>query len=395
MDRYTRDGGVIPSGIPITPRQTTKDFYNNFGLYKGKVIDVIYPEDPRNTSDRIEYVIEINGQRYPNAVDVRKRGAIYNYEERIRKHREKAFNGKLDDSTYQENFDSEMIYVLFLNGDADLPIIIGSAIHPRHSDYKTYSHSDGKYEAEEFNGVEVKIDKDSNYSITQVGRKSPGGAIENAAGQTAAATLYGNGDIEFTSYGSAQDLRMKFNKASKKLEMYAQDNKIIADFMGILIEDKNGNSVTLDPSGIVVEDLSGNSVTLDPAGIVVEDFSANIVTLDAFGIEVEDLNANIATLSSDGIKVEDTNGNILEMDSTQVKIESPKIAFGNSTTELLNTVILSLTQCSAFMLESANETHIGFLGITTSPPLNSGQYATIKGLLDAQIALLTAIKGTI
>jgi len=197
--RYTKDGAAIPSHIRTTRRKGVDGHYQSFRLTKGHIVDVVYPEDNRNRSGReIEYIVSINGRRVPGVPDIRERGAIYNYSERVRKKFDKSFEAKSarDPSTLPENTNAEIVYVLFLNGDEDFPIIIGAAEHPKHAEYTQASKADGEFHRDEFLGVEVKIDKDSNYTITQLGRRDANGKIENEAAKGAIFKMHGTGEIE-------------------------------------------------------------------------------------------------------------------------------------------------------------------------------------------------------
>ncbi len=54
MAEHTRDGGVIPSGMPRSDRNMNES-RQKFGLYRGQVIDTVFPADPRNASlSRVE-----------------------------------------------------------------------------------------------------------------------------------------------------------------------------------------------------------------------------------------------------------------------------------------------------------------------------------------------------
>jgi hypothetical protein len=239
--RYTRDGGVVSAGIPMSPRTYGSQHYSYFALKKGYVADVVYPEDPRSTSKSyVEYIVNVGGQNYLGARDIRIHGAIYDYHERIRKIAEKSFSNKdAGFSNFPENLDAEVVYVLFLEGSGDLPVIIGSATHPRNSRYRKASKSQGKFDIQEYNGVEIGIDKNSNYTVTQVGRKNPEGKVLNPECVGSMFRVYGNGDFELNAFGN-DDLKIRGTKASKKIEIFAQNNKIVMDSAGIKIEEKGG-----------------------------------------------------------------------------------------------------------------------------------------------------------
>ena len=203
MSKYKTDGSVIPAGIKAMPKKGMNAHYRTFGLYKAMVVDVVYPENPANSNgERTEYKVKIRGQIYPNAVDMRRSGSKFNFSERIKTPRTHAYRGGLDHSNFDENVNGEPVYVLMLEGHGDIPIIIGSATHPEHANYKKFSKSDGSYDYDEFNGVEFFIDKDSNYTIQHVGRKSPDGTIENPDAVGSIIKFYGNGDYEIETHGN-------------------------------------------------------------------------------------------------------------------------------------------------------------------------------------------------
>ena len=93
--RYKRDGSPISSAVPVSPKKDNPN-RNMFGIYRGIIIRVVYPDDPKNTAgDRMQYVVKVKGQEYPNAINLRESGGIYNYEERVRKGVEKSSSGQL------------------------------------------------------------------------------------------------------------------------------------------------------------------------------------------------------------------------------------------------------------------------------------------------------------
>lgn len=300
MSQYTRDGGVIPSGIPRSKRESS--YRNKFGLFKGQVVDVIYPENESNTNGyRVEYVVRVNGQKYPNAVDVRTHGGIYNYEETIRKKIEFSFTGEIDDKTYDEELDGEFVYVMFLNGNGDLPIIVGSAEHPRKPEYNLSDESVGIQKIEEFNGVEFKIDNDSNYTITHMGKKMPDGKIENEPAVGTKLQVHSNGDYEVFIN---EEVSTFYNKEAKSIVTKAQENIVTMDDTGINITDKNSNSIVMDASGIVVTDANGHTITMNSSGVTVNSsgtvdvVASGKMTLTASAIDVNGSMSGITTANS-------------------------------------------------------------------------------------------------
>lgn len=261
MSRYSEDGSPLPSKVPMSQKRGANEHGQQFGVYRGIVVKTVYPDDPANSNgQRMEYAVKVRGQVYPNALNMKEAGGIYNYKERVRKHVEKAFNNKLEEGTYDENLDGEYVYVMFVESNGNVPLIIGSADHPRRPAYNKILKADGIVDIEEFNGVEFLIDKDGNYTIKQVGLKDKEGAIQNQAAVDSQIKMHSNGDIEFNTHGTdgMADLRMKFTKADKKAEIFAQNNQAVLDASGILLKDKNDNEVKLE-SGLITINTSGTA----------------------------------------------------------------------------------------------------------------------------------------
>jgi hypothetical protein len=227
--KYLEDGTPIPSSMP-TSKKRADESTTKFGIYRGQIQRVIYSDDPENlTGERVEYVVKVKGQIYRNAINVRESGGIYNYRERIRKGVEKSISGQLASSTFDELTDGEHVYVMFLEGDGNVPLIVGGAEHPQHGKYQKTKRADGLLDVVEFNGVEVSIDKDSNYMIKQLGRKDPSGTIVNASAVGALIKVGGDGtiDVEDAS-GSSAKLTNDGNvavKASVKVTSDAPDTE--------------------------------------------------------------------------------------------------------------------------------------------------------------------------
>jgi hypothetical protein len=263
MAQYTPDGGVVPSGIPVSKR-SPNEHYRLFGVYKGMIVQIIYPEDQRNFSkDRIEYVVRVKGQDYPNAVDATAMGGIFNYKTRSRKDITESSDNKVATETPREKMNGESVFVMFLEGHGDLPIIIASDQHPRHGEYKKVKKGEGLFDIEEFNGIEFSISKDSNYVIKNVGRKDDKAKVLNEDGVGSQLKLMGNGDIELNTHGTegSSDLRAKFTKADKKMEFYAQENKVVYDSAGISIIDKNNNEFKFTSTGVTIKSVDKTSIT--------------------------------------------------------------------------------------------------------------------------------------
>lgn len=220
--KYMNNGAPIPSSVP-TSKSKEREHKNLFGIFRGIIIRAVYPDDPANTiKTRMEYVVKVRGQEYPNAINIRESGGIYNYRERVRKGTEKSESNQLNAGTFDELLDGEHVYVAFLEGYAASPLILGAAEHPLHSKYKKPSSADGVFEVTEFNGVEISIDKESNYLIKHLGMKDKDGNITNPNAVDTFFKINSNGDIELNNGA-----------------------KILMDDNGIIVEDQFQNKIEM------------------------------------------------------------------------------------------------------------------------------------------------------
>jgi len=266
MGSVNGDGSVVSSKMPVGGQYDPHR--KMFGIYRGQVIKTVYPDDPQsNTKNRMEYVVRVKGQNYPNAIDMRDAGGIYNYKERVRKHTEKSFSGPLDDTQYPENLDGEMVYVMMIEGNGDIPLIVGGDTHPKHAKYKNPKRSDGLFDREEYNGVEWFVDKSGNFTLTIVGLKDVNGNITN---QAAVGTL-----LKLASDGSAL--------------LKALGNSLTLDSSGANLTDKNGNSVVMTSGGVTVTS-SGPCTVKSSGALSVE--AGGAISLKAAG---DSLNGGLVT----------------------------------------------------------------------------------------------------
>jgi hypothetical protein len=230
-----------------------------FGIYRAQIVRSIYPDDKDNSrGDRMEYVVRVRGQEYNGATDVTDMGGIHNYSLRVRKETTESSDGELRSSTYREKMNGETVFVMFIEGNGNIPLIVGSDQHPRHNEYNKTSREEGMHQTSEFNGIEISIDKLSNYTIKNVGRKNDKGDIENEAGVGSHIKIYENGDIELDTHDTddTANLRMKLTKADKKMEFYAQDNKVVYDAAGVSIIDKNANEFKFTADGLAMKSVA-------------------------------------------------------------------------------------------------------------------------------------------
>jgi len=180
--RFTPDGGVVPAGVLSSIDEGTDGHYKFFGLYRGYVQSVTYPDDSENLTGRLEYVVRVEGQDYPGVIDLSRSGGIFSNHVRVRHGVENidpqsiAKRKNNNNKTWDEDKDGEFVWCTFIKGDAEFPVIIGSDEHTRISenpDYIKPTRAMGEFERYEFNGYEFIVDKDANLTVSHIGQKDP------------------------------------------------------------------------------------------------------------------------------------------------------------------------------------------------------------------------------
>lgn len=293
MPRINADGSILPSHLPAaSPDYRGRGHYNLFGIYRGDIRSVVYADDPNNRTGDVEYIVTIMGQNYEGVTDIRHAGAIHNSHVRVRRGVEHIRDQGLSktnpnsDGIFSHKRDGEAVWCMFVEGDGDFPVIVGSRSHLRrreNPDFKKPTKILGVHERYEFNGVEFLIDKDGNLELSQIGvkdaRKAGDLSMESPAPKTAPViknpeaitpsptkiTLSKNGD--FSVRVSDEQLEMQFTKATKKIELKAGlGSKITIDGSADIItaETNLGSKLKLGngkvglggPSGEVVELLA-------------------------------------------------------------------------------------------------------------------------------------------
>lgn len=374
--KFTQHGGVIPDGCnPIysSGRQEQK-----FGVFRGHVKDVVYPDDKdRNLSGGLEYIVTVLGQDYYGVRDITLGGGIFNGGVRVRAVDEAPKPLGVRPGGYEQERDGEFVWVLFIGGNTDFPMIIGSDHHPRDIENEQrppLTKADGLVCGFEYNGVYFKIDKDSNFTIEHLGRK-------NAIAATVAAVygtpmnippvianpeavilpfgptkfkFAGNGDVEFV-ISETPEFSLKFIKASQKWDLKA----------GL------GLSLTFDGTGDEFK-----AVTASGAEI-----SASL----ANGIKLSDPTGTSLSMKAGAVEMAGTLG--------KLKLSGGKVGMGSPAAEVVDLLEQTITQMDSLLTALQAETHIGNLGYPTSPPVNLASYTAIQGLLAAVKLLVTSIKG--
>lgn len=181
MSTIREDGSVRSAN---NPEWDNRYQIRDYGTYRGVVRSVVYTDDDNNDSgteeagNEVMYDVMIiggdrDGQIFRNARLMRTLGGFANFEEVTLK----ALEGitKADptsliavaDRPIAEipNFNGDVVYIQFLNGDTHLPLIIGLGYHQKAT--AEAEESDGPRYRRQFNGILTEITKDGEYSWTK------------------------------------------------------------------------------------------------------------------------------------------------------------------------------------------------------------------------------------
>jgi hypothetical protein len=171
------DGSIRSAHIPSwnKPYQV-----RDYGLYRGVVREVIYLDHENNdsgvgTPNEVVYTVMIvggdrDGQIFSNARLIRGLGGFSNFEEVTLKAVEGATKSDptsilaAGDPTisFTPTFNGDVIYIQFLDGDLNMPVITGLGYHQKAEPEAT--SSDGPRYRRKFNGVYTQISKDGEFT---------------------------------------------------------------------------------------------------------------------------------------------------------------------------------------------------------------------------------------
>lgn len=262
------DGSVIQSKFEVQGPPVAYDLYRkDYSLKQGIVQSIYYPEEKENVSKKyIEYDVFVLEERgdgsastviYPRCLTVDRFGTANNFE---RFTYQPAV--KKDQQVYKQG---AQVLLLTINGYT-LPnrsIIIGGFSYPVNSQYKK---EDGQFYEWQFNGVNIKVNKDGEYHLTFNTPIDPDGKKkdEKAAG---------------TKIQILKDGKLKISdneKQSWEIDRVAQKSTWTNGAESIIIDKKN-KKIELISSGEIFEKAekekttkTGKDYKVDAGGSVEE-----------------------------------------------------------------------------------------------------------------------------
>lgn len=282
--RIREDGSVQPSSLPTHQNVGRND---DHALYRCMIIKVVYVDDPANisansTNPRVLYDCVViggfaSGQVISNCRLSSELGGDFNFYERtLRAASQNVSKTKLSDQ------DGDIVFVQFVQGHTGFPVIVALDNGITTEDDLGATSSDGQIVHWQYNGVNVKIDKNGNLTLTRKGGS------------------YDSSTQVFTPDPSGQKI---------KLRMEAQK---------IVLTLENGLSLVIDGSSdsLTATTKAGTKIALDGAGDSVK----------------------VTTKGGAKLTVDGTSGEISAQDNAggKLKIKDSKVGLGTSSNELVD-----------------------------------------------------------
>lgn len=185
MDNSLPNGAILPSGLLGDTGAMFEGFkktYTNTSLRIGVVIHTYPVTDSKNVSKLTnEYdvlVVEQNEDKgattitYRNCMSAEGLGSIADYfEKTLRPKKKKTTKGN---SVNLKGQNGATVLLLCLDGMSDKGIIIGALTHP---DRKTNIKDEGPYLEGEYNGVNIKVEKDGSTTLMFKGATDNDGKV--------------------------------------------------------------------------------------------------------------------------------------------------------------------------------------------------------------------------
>lgn len=285
---YRRSDGSVESANTPTRERLYKDLDSR--IFKVLITKVFYTDNSRNLSfggqnpEVIYEGVTIGGKTEGRSV-INIRDASYlsggknNYSERIYRAASRPISGET--STPLNKQDGDVVYVAFINGDPQFPIIVGAATHPLDADNTGATKEDGPVARWEYNGIFFKVDKGGNMTLTRKGGefKSKEGYFEPEADGDKVTfkieaqkmtTTFGKDVIKKTEDGDNEKVTLEF-KSGLKMEYDGKNDKVLFTLQGgvEVLADGKSKLVTLT-AGETKVNIDGNSGKVHIDGDLVD-----------------------------------------------------------------------------------------------------------------------------
>ena len=174
---FRNDGSVKSANIPVwSNRYQIKDY----GLYRGVVRETLYTDAEFNdtgqgTPNEVTYNVMLiggdrDGQLFSGARVMRNLGGFANFEETTLKHLQGLTGvdptslAAIADAPIRSipQFNGDVVYIQFLAGDLQMPVIVGTAHHQKAETEAT--EDEGPRHRRKFNGIYTEITRDGEFT---------------------------------------------------------------------------------------------------------------------------------------------------------------------------------------------------------------------------------------
>lgn len=181
----------------------------------------------------------------------------------------------------------------------------------------------------------------------------------------------------------------------------------------------SGNSTHSVEGDRIFEIIGSYNNTVDADYSLAVEGATSIVSAGAIDIETQDAMSVIAasgyTLTTDGDFSVTAQGDVVQESSTgnvavtasagditlvaagqaSLNLSGGQVALGGASAELLDLFDQTLDEMNKILTALQSQTHIGNLGIPTSPPVNAANYASSQAKVATIKSLLGSIKGSL
>jgi hypothetical protein len=224
------DGTIVPHYMSVydtSSKAGAPGFFDEVAMLVGEVTEILYPDDPRNSSKKtIEYVVNV-WRRQGSGAQERLVYRCYQSDTfgSIADWFRFSFRESSLDPNKQPLANGATVFVVCINGDRSNAYIIGAMPQPNRKQADPNS-DEGRFLRSRFNGVEVHIADDGSFELLVPG----------------ATTVDGDADPERDA-----------NNHGSKVSFAANGD--------IIIDDQNGDSVTVSPGAKTISIESGTKLT--------------------------------------------------------------------------------------------------------------------------------------
>lgn len=291
MSKILKDGTVLQSALSGTPRPKAGSIYRmDFGLKRGVVKAVYYPEQKENVSKQfVEYDVIVTEERADGAAAT----TIYSRCQTLDRF---ATPNNFETFTLQANTEKDkgrykqgaQVLLLAINGNATAAkgVIVGGLSYPFQTKPKA---ADGQFYSWQFNGINVKVDKDGQYSLIF---NTPIDVNQKQTDSKAAGTkmeIFKDGRMKFSdnenqsweidrvnqkSTWTNGNESITIDKKNKKIDLVSSGttSETIADSKTVTVKNKDH---TLETTSGNINENSGKDITRGAKGNIMEKAGGN------------------------------------------------------------------------------------------------------------------------